>query len=191
MDAADSDLRIDREDDGSRPLRMWSVWFDVVGAVVIFCYLWIDRRLAFRLYTHQHQFPDTDDLNALARIPNPLIILSTILFLVLGFMFFFSSRRRHTRWTGDWSSDVCSSDLGPSSPCRARPSRPPRRHAPRRPTRRSRRSRPRRGGGRTRSARGPPRLRRPRAERLDRKSTRLNSSHPSISYAVFCLKKKT
>src|SRR5690348_17762982 len=26
---------------------------------------------------------------------------------------------------------------------------------------------------------------------LDRKSTRLNSSHPSISYAVFCLKKKT
>src|SRR5690348_1839386 len=30
------------------------------------------------------------------------------------------------------------------------------------------------------------------SERLeDRKSTRLNSSHPSISYAVFCLKKKT
>src|SRR6202040_2299146 len=26
---------------------------------------------------------------------------------------------------------------------------------------------------------------------VDRKSTRLNSSHPSISYAVFCLKKKT
>src|SRR5438876_3251261 len=26
-------------------------------------------------------------------------------------VFFFSSRRRHTRWTGDWSSDVCSSDL--------------------------------------------------------------------------------
>src|SRR5690348_17457450 len=26
---------------------------------------------------------------------------------------------------------------------------------------------------------------------IDRKSTRLNSSHPSISYAVFCLKKKT
>src|SRR5438876_12028947 len=25
--------------------------------------------------------------------------------------FFLSSRRRHTRWTGDWSSDVCSSDL--------------------------------------------------------------------------------
>src|SRR5690348_17914391 len=30
------------------------------------------------------------------------------------FFFFFSSRRRHTRWTGDWSSDVCSSDLGSS-----------------------------------------------------------------------------
>src|SRR6267142_4172131 len=28
-----------------------------------------------------------------------------------GFVFFFSSRRRHTRLTCDWSSDVCSSDL--------------------------------------------------------------------------------
>src|SRR2546430_4505574 len=27
------------------------------------------------------------------------------------FMFFFSSRRRHTRFDCDWSSDVCSSDL--------------------------------------------------------------------------------
>src|SRR2546426_3232981 len=34
--------------------------------------------------------------------------------------FFFSSRRRHTRLQGDWSSDVCSSDLG--SP-RASPNR--------------------------------------------------------------------
>src|SRR5690606_40277899 len=30
-----------------------------------------------------------------------------------------------------------------------------------------------------------------KATRLDRKSTRLNSSHVKISYAVFCLKKKT
>src|SRR5690348_18171493 len=30
----------------------------------------------------------------------------------------------------------------------------------------------------------------PRSDLQDRKSTRLNSSHPSISYAVFCLKKK-
>src|SRR5215213_4088500 len=27
------------------------------------------------------------------------------------YLFFFSSRRRHTRWVSDWSSDVCSSDL--------------------------------------------------------------------------------
>ena len=27
------------------------------------------------------------------------------------FIFFFSSRRRHTRLVSDWSSDVCSSDL--------------------------------------------------------------------------------
>src|SRR5256885_2735981 len=30
--------------------------------------------------------------------------------------FFFSSRRRHTRLQGDWSSDVCSSDLKLSTP---------------------------------------------------------------------------
>src|SRR6267143_5941054 len=31
--------------------------------------------------------------------------------------FFFSSRRRHTRWNCDWSSDVCSSDLGDKAFC--------------------------------------------------------------------------
>src|SRR5438309_2493854 len=35
----------------------------------------------------------------------------SILKVILLF-FFFSSRRRHTRWNCDWSSDVCSSDLG-------------------------------------------------------------------------------
>src|SRR6266496_5271841 len=36
-----------------------------------------------------------------------------LLFLLrLSFLFFFSSRRRHTRSLRDWSSDVCSSDLG-------------------------------------------------------------------------------
>src|SRR5690606_40521731 len=30
---------------------------------------------------------------------------------LLVFFFFFSSRRRHTRFSRDWSSDVCSSDL--------------------------------------------------------------------------------
>src|SRR5437867_6434984 len=33
------------------------------------------------------------------------------LVLIFFFLFFFSSRRRHTRSYGDWSSDVCSSDL--------------------------------------------------------------------------------
>src|SRR3712207_7766441 len=33
-------------------------------------------------------------------------------------------------------------------------------------------------------------LRHPGVEEVDRKSTRLNSSHANISYAVFCLKKK-
>src|SRR5205807_6560887 len=39
--------------------------------------------------------------------------------------------------------------------------------------------------------RSSPRQRRRRRERQDRKSTRLNSSHLVISYAVFCLKKTT
>src|SRR5690625_7682777 len=42
------------------------------------------------------------------------------------FIFFFSSRRRHTRWPRDWSSDVCSSDLkyslaSPTAKGKARP----------------------------------------------------------------------
>src|SRR2546430_13663967 len=36
----------------------------------------------------------------------------------------------------------------------------------------------------------PPAARRPPLPLADRKSTRLNSSHSQISYAVFCLKKK-
>src|ERR1039457_2531288 len=52
---------------------------------------------------------------------------------LLFFFFFFSSRRRHTRLQGDWSSDVCSSDLVPSPdgscPCRTRRSTPPVRSA--------------------------------------------------------------
>src|SRR5438034_6318319 len=88
------------------------------------------------------------------------------------FFFFFSSRRRHTRSLCDWSSDVCSSDLDPFTPTlmddgislheRGRFTLP-------------------RWGHRGR--------RRP-SPLEDRKSTRLNSSHTVISYAVFCLKKK-
>src|SRR5690606_39302638 len=35
------------------------------------------------------------------------------------FVFFFSSRRRHTRFSRDWSSDVCSSDLDNKKPADA------------------------------------------------------------------------
>src|SRR2546430_3336291 len=92
-----------------------------------------------------------------------LMTLTTVLYLSC---FFFSSRRRHTIFDCDWSSDVCSSDL-------------------------SRSKGKRREEG--------------REEQWwwcwwcstvvvmmvgDRKSTRLNSSHSQISYAVFCLKKK-
>src|SRR5690606_39851434 len=35
----------------------------------------------------------------------------SVVYTVDIFLFFFSSRRRHTRFSRDWSSDVCSSDL--------------------------------------------------------------------------------
>src|SRR5699024_11642604 len=112
-------------------------------------------------------------------------------------VYFFSSRRLHTRSKRDWSSDVCSSDLHrPVRTPRPAPGRPPRLgHAhlqlrPHRGTQLPHRQRPVLAGGipHRRSARG-----RGRLDDLprDRKSTRLNSSHVSISYAVFCLKKKT
>src|SRR2546430_11479546 len=55
--------------------------------------------------------------------------------------------------------------------------------------RRGRRALPRCEGERHRPGRVPPH--RGAGHRSDRKSTRLNSSHSQISYAVFCLKKKT
>src|SRR5205807_6950901 len=40
-----------------------------------------------------------------------LLIVLFFLYIIIFYFFFFSSRRRHTRLQGDWSSDVCSSDL--------------------------------------------------------------------------------
>src|SRR5689334_23550189 len=52
------------------------------------------------------------------RIPHDLSYLGFIAVHIVSLItisntpfFFFSSRRRHTRWNCDWSSDVCSSDL--------------------------------------------------------------------------------
>src|SRR2546429_3980903 len=42
------------------------------------------------------------------------------LLILVFFFFFFSSRRRHTRCSRDWSSDVCSSDLGTTPRCSPR-----------------------------------------------------------------------
>src|SRR5690625_4012347 len=36
--------------------------------------------------------------------------------MLVLYLFFLSSRRRHTRWPRDWSSDVCSSDLDLGAP---------------------------------------------------------------------------
>src|SRR2546430_6495276 len=104
------------------------------------------------------------------------------------YFFFFSSRRRHTRFDCDWSSDVCSSDLDRDGRDRRvyRRRRAPRPalaylsggHVPQHVARR-----------RGRTEHRPARRRADRRVR-DRKSTRLNSSHSQISYAAFCLKKK-
>src|SRR5947207_12077840 len=92
-----------------------------------------------------------------------LFVFYTFYILLCFVFFFFSSRRRHTRSLCDWSSDVCSSDLVIIT--LLRPMRSDRCPA-------------------TGAAAKP-------AVCRDRKSTRLNSSHTVISYAVFCLKKKT
>src|SRR5256885_3705012 len=102
--------------------------------------------------------------------------------------FFFSSRRRHTRLQGDWSSDVCSSDLDSKSNPGARAV--------------ASSSAAQSGLSRQLSLLAISELSEPLSCRVgseravlkkpaDRKSTRLNSSHLVISYAVFCLKKKT
>src|SRR5256886_7562515 len=41
--------------------------------------------------------------------------MGEIIYWSIFVFFFFSSRRRHTRFDCDWSSDVCSSDLGDSA----------------------------------------------------------------------------
>src|SRR5689334_24400428 len=46
--------------------------------------------------------------------------LCVVLITLLN-VFFFSSRRRHTRWNCDWSSDVCSSDLEAAISSRVHP----------------------------------------------------------------------
>src|SRR5438067_9887028 len=89
-----------------------------------------------------------------------VFLLRSLIFYIL--FFFFSSRRRHTRSKRDWSSDVCSSDLRIRSEKRHPIAWF---HVDQRKHHRSQ-------------------------DHRDRKSTRLNSSHVSISYAVFCLKKK-
>src|SRR5580704_14115283 len=79
--------------------------------------------------------------------------------------FFFSSRRRHTRWTGDWSSDVCSSDLGAGSAPRDRGRRWPAR-GPRGGSRPVRRSEERRVGKECRSRWSPYHSKKKQNERL-------------------------
>src|SRR2546429_6190603 len=86
---------------------------------------------------------------------------------------FFSSRRRHTRCSRDWSSDVCSSDLPPALFERNIGG-----------------AHQQVVGKRVINGRERPHRARRHNHPLDRKSTRLNSSHGYISYAVFCLKKK-
>src|SRR5256885_7376893 len=49
-------------------------------------------------------------LDALYLSDDQVLVLGDRCESMCGF-FFFSSRRRHTRLQGDWSSDVCSSDL--------------------------------------------------------------------------------
>src|SRR5688572_31283567 len=102
----------------------------------------------------------------------------TVSFFVV--FFFFSSRRRHTRFDCDWSSDVCSSDLNflwLELAVAALLSRAMKQKAYA-------------AAGVDIDLGNRVKATLPQLLARDRKSTRLNSSHSQISYAVFCLKKK-
>src|SRR2546430_7840947 len=101
--------------------------------------------------------------------------------MVLVGVFFFSSRRRHTRFDCDWSSDVCSSDLTYKDAPLFSEARAISRFARDLFT----------NGEVDRVDILFTRFISTLNQKPDRKSTRLNSSHSQISYAVFCLKKKT
>src|SRR5256885_10611426 len=103
--------------------------------------------------------------------------------------FLFSRRRRHTRLQGDWSSDVCSSDLlSTSNPGLFKFAE---HHQPQQQRQiNDRRVKKLASPLDSQVAREPDGLPHESEAQQDRKSTRLNSSHLVISYAVFCLKKK-
>src|SRR5260221_5038327 len=50
-------------------------------------------------------------MQLLKRVSRRRASMATFNFVLFSLLFFFSSRRRHTRSLCDWSSDVCSSDL--------------------------------------------------------------------------------
>src|SRR5260370_22820149 len=53
-------------------------------------------------------------MNTVVVKPSALALVCARKIEIIFLFFFFSSRRRHTRFKCDWSSDVCSSDLRPS-----------------------------------------------------------------------------
>src|SRR5690625_5537185 len=67
----------------------------------------MDQSTCFRMSF----FRSSSVLVALSDVYLPTLS-STFGIVYFFFSFFFSSRRRHTSWPRDWSSDVCSSDLG-------------------------------------------------------------------------------
>src|SRR3712207_8368098 len=115
-------------------------------------------------------------------------------------MFFFSSRRRHTRYWRDWSSDVCSSDLNLKQLVASEPWQvryvlrvlPVQVVVPTRldTIKQGARNLVKKMGNDTFRVTVEKRHNNSLGSMQDRKSTRLNSSHANISYAVFCLKKK-
>src|SRR5690348_18394871 len=103
-----------------------------------------------------------------------MFMYSRVPVMVLSFFFFFNDTA---------TTEIYTLSLHDALPiCRAARVEPRRPRLPRAHQGRARRHRAVRGRRHREPLGGLP-LR-------DRKSTRLNSSHPSISYAVFCLKKK-
>jgi len=80
---------------GSHRFRNCLVTLGAGAILVTCCYFWIDRSLALWVNAHQNHFVARDDFNPIARIPNPAVLVSLVLFFLFGFSQLAKRRLNH------------------------------------------------------------------------------------------------
>src|SRR5689334_16513662 len=91
--------------------RIVSIGFSLITLVILYALAqsWFGGRVATWTGLAWATIPYIFFYSRVA-LPEPSFV-AMLTSAISFFWFFFSSRRRHTRWNCDWSSDVCSSDL--------------------------------------------------------------------------------